>query len=269
MEIITTDKAQKIPDERTWKNSANVLCNYMKKIQYLEMILKNRAIIPRYVIEPLEYLSIENLYKIAFQMTCFCDIPFSKVSGHMSFYGKYGIAFNKDTFIKKFCIQPIHYINMESPLAKDFRQAFSEYYNSDKKASKKDRVLTDYMVSTLLYMKPLSGIEEIDGIKKRYVYQDECEWRYIPTKNFPGNLKLVLRSEANEKGRDEYSRALLAHEETWIKFDWKDVRYIIVPDDSALHQIIDVIKELPMGDRERYLLISKIEVSARFTEDLV
>ena len=49
MEIITTDKAQKIPDERTWKNSANVLCNYMKKIQYLEMILKNRAIIPRYV----------------------------------------------------------------------------------------------------------------------------------------------------------------------------------------------------------------------------
>lgn len=45
MEIITTDEEKKISDERTWKN---------------------RAIIPRYVIEPLEYLSIENLYKIAF-----------------------------------------------------------------------------------------------------------------------------------------------------------------------------------------------------------
>lgn len=269
METITSEEIQKIPDERTWKNSANVLCNYMKKIEFLEMILKNQAIIPRYVIEPLEYWSIEGLYRIAFPMTCFCDIPFSKVSGHMSFYGQYGIAFNKDSFVKKFCVQPIHYINTESPLAKDFKQVFSEYFNSDKKASKKDKILTDYMVSTLLYMKPLSGIEEIDGTKKRYVYQDECEWRYIPTENFPKGLKMILWKEANEKGRDEYSKALQAHEETWIKFDWEDLRYIIVPDDSALHQIIEVIKDLPMSDRERYLLISKIEVSARFTEDLV
>ena len=38
-----------------WHNSANVLCNYMKKPEFLEIILKNQAIIPRYVIEPLEY----------------------------------------------------------------------------------------------------------------------------------------------------------------------------------------------------------------------
>ena len=41
-----------------WKNSANVLCNYMKEPEYLELILRNQAIIPRYVIEPLEYLKI-------------------------------------------------------------------------------------------------------------------------------------------------------------------------------------------------------------------
>ena len=69
METITTEEVQKIPDERTWKNSANVLCNYMKKIEYLKMILENQAIIPRYVIEPLGYLSIEGLYQIAFPMT--------------------------------------------------------------------------------------------------------------------------------------------------------------------------------------------------------
>lgn len=269
MEKITTKEVQKIPDERTWRNSANVLCNYMKKIEYLQMILEKQAIIPRYVIEPLEYLSIDGLYRIAFPMTCFCDIPFSKVSGHMRFYGQYGIAFNKDTFIKKFCVQPIHYINMQSPLANDFKDAFSEYFNADKKASKKDKILADYLVSTLLYMKPLSGIEEVNGTKIRYVYQDECEWRYIPTDNFPQNLNFILLKEATEKGKDEYSRALQAHEETWIKFDWEDIRYIIVPDNNALNQIIKVIRNLSMSDKERYLLISKIEVSARFTEDLV
>ena len=38
-----------------WHNSANVLCNYMKKPEFLEIILKNQAIIARYVIEPLDY----------------------------------------------------------------------------------------------------------------------------------------------------------------------------------------------------------------------
>lgn len=72
-----------IPDKAHWGNSANVLCNYMKEPEYLELILKNKAIIPRYVIEPLEYLGIQGLNKIAFPMTCFCDIPFAKAATHM------------------------------------------------------------------------------------------------------------------------------------------------------------------------------------------
>ena len=46
-----------------WNNSANVLCNYMKKPEFLEMILQNQAIIPRYVIEPLDYLNIDYTYE--------------------------------------------------------------------------------------------------------------------------------------------------------------------------------------------------------------
>ncbi len=45
----------KIPDKLKWNNSANILCNYMKELEFLEKILKNKAIIPRYVIEPLDY----------------------------------------------------------------------------------------------------------------------------------------------------------------------------------------------------------------------
>ena len=48
-----------IPAKLKWNKSANILCNYMKELEYLEMILTNKAIIPRYVIEPLLYLKIE------------------------------------------------------------------------------------------------------------------------------------------------------------------------------------------------------------------
>ena len=39
-------------------------------------------------------------------------------------------------------------------------------------------------------------------------------------------------------------------------------------DEPALNQIIDVIKELKLEESIKYLLISKIEISSRFSEDL-
>ena len=42
-----------------------------------------------------------------------------------------------------------------------------------------------------------------------------------------------------------------------------------MPDEVALKRIIEIIKELPLGDSQKYFLISRIEVSMRFTEDLV
>lgn len=253
-----------------WNNSANILCNYMKKPEYLELILINQAIIPRYVDEPLEYWNIEGLEKIAFPMTCFCDIPFTKVGNHMTLYGRYGIALDKQQIIKKFKVQPIHYINTESPLANDFKEAFVKYYRNEKKVNPEDRILLNYVLSTLLYMKPISKIEEIDGVMKTYVFQDECEWRYIPTNNFPKSTKLLMKEDQiTEEGKDAYSKVLRRHPETWIKFDWEDVKYIIVPDESALKRIIEVIKSLTVEDTMKYLLASKIVISNRFSEDLL
>ena len=80
----------------------------MKEPAFLDKILINRAIIPRYVMEPLEYLDIKELSLICFPMTCFCDIPFSKVSTHMSRYGEYGIGLDKEAVLKNYGIQPIH-----------------------------------------------------------------------------------------------------------------------------------------------------------------
>lgn len=253
-----------------WQNSASVLCNYMKKLEYLTLVLQNQAIIPRYVIEPLGYLKIEGLNSIAFPMTCFCDIPFSKVGSHMALYGRYGIALDKQQIIEKFKVQPIHYMNPQSPLINDFKEAFVSYYKSEKRVHEEDMVLLNYVLSTLLYMKPISGIEKINGEMKTYIFKDECEWRYIPTINFPEGIPLLIKEDQiTEKGKNTYSKVLEKHPETWIKFSWEDVKYIIVPDEPALKKIVEVIKELPLDDTMKYLLTAKIEISNRFSEDLL
>lgn len=252
-----------------WGNSSNVLCNYMKKPEFLDMILKNQAIIPRYVIEPLQYLNIPSLEKIAFPMTCFCDIPFSKVNSHMTQYGNYGIALDKATVIEKFKVQPIHYMSGNSLLMDDFREAFSKFYKTKRNLPEDISPLLDYMLSTLMYMKPISGYRETGDEAELYIFQDECEWRYIPPEFPPSLHKILKRAETTKKGCDTYSEVLVHHPETWINFAWEDVKYIIVPDEVASKRVIETIRELSMDDSQKYLLISKIEISKQFAEDLV
>lgn len=238
----------------------------MKEQAFLDLILKNRAIIPRYVMEPLDYLDIKELEKICFPMTCFCDIPFSKVSTHMSRYGEYGIGLDKESVLFNYRIQPIHYINDRSPLADDFREAFKSFYKAEEKLEGNTHILLNYLVSTLVYMKPIWRSEiKPDGTTEKYVYQDECEWRYIPSDNFPEGLHLVLpQNETSTLGQQKYSEVLANHQECWLRFDWSDVRYIIVPDEVAAKQTIKTILSLEVEEDEKYILISKIEIGRRF-----
>ena len=128
----------------------------------------------------------------------------------------------------------------------------------------------DYILSTLMYMKPISGLEEIDGKEQYYLFQDECEWRYIPTTNFPNSIPLLIKEDQiTDKGKTVYSNALTQHPETWIKFEWEEVKYIIVPDEPARQRIINVIQELPIEDDIKFLLVSKIEIINRLSEDLL
>lgn len=52
--IDITSQKPIIPSCLHWYNSSNILCNYMREVDYLKLILDNQAIIPRYVIEPLD-----------------------------------------------------------------------------------------------------------------------------------------------------------------------------------------------------------------------
>ena len=59
----------KIPP-RMWNTNSDSLCNYMGSIEYLKSKLEKMALIPRYVAEPIRYLGVSGLWRIAFPMIC-------------------------------------------------------------------------------------------------------------------------------------------------------------------------------------------------------
>ena len=270
-DIISKQVSPEFDNKLHWDNSSNVLCNYMRKQEYLDMILRNQAIIPRYVMETVDYLNLGEIEKICFPMTCFCDIPFSRVGKHMSRYGSYGIGLDKEAVLKKYRIQPIHYMNENSPLTDDFKEAFLKFYNNDYKPDERTGVLLNYLVSTLMYMKPIWRlVEKESGYLEKYIYQDESEWRFIPSDHFPMDLKPIIlkQRETTEIGRETYTRALAKHKECWLTFEWNEVCYLIVPDEAAVKATITTIENLDMDETDKHLLISKIEIGGRFADNM-
>lgn len=102
----------------------------------------------------------------------------------MTNYGTYGIAFNKQALIEKhMCSQ--YTTLMLPPLARDFKSQLSYYLHPSDRVSKEYEPLVSFLLSYLLYIKPISGYNDsLADIYETYVYQDECEWRFVPTENF-------------------------------------------------------------------------------------
>lgn len=246
------------------RNISSVLCNYMKDFNSLKRAITNRALVPRYEIEFLDYLNISGLEKIAFPMTSFCDIPKSHVPYYRSRHGEYGIIFDKWLVYKKFQVQPVHYINQDSLLAEDFREMFEKYYfGAPNCVSDKDWDFLNYILSSLAYMKPIFNTREEYGMMPgSYVYADECEWRFLPVDRFSKDLAPFLNQKQSvPRICDAYSKVLEQnHPETWLHFDWKDIYAIVLPSESARRGTFEVIRQLPLNEFEKDILISKCKV---------
>lgn len=269
MELIPLPSSTKTEEKTIWKASANVICNYMKRPEYLHMILKNMAIIPRYVEEMIDYMEVPGLSSISFPMTCFCDIPLNRGKFHSDYYGSYGIALDKYKMTKANDIQPVFYLNSNSRYYSDFISTFRKLYEEGKKIGKKWEFLQDFFLSVLLYSKPIEGNIRKGEITRR-LFQDECEWRYIPT--LPEDIDLIIPPDKNtEQGREAYSQALALEENssTWFKFSIEDIVYLIVPDETASIDLINYIQSNldNLDDIDQKKLISKIEIANRFGEN--
>ncbi|GAB3042352.1 abortive infection system antitoxin AbiGi family protein [Virgibacillus ainsalahensis] len=253
------------------EQSANVLYKFMKKIDYLKDILEHNAIMPRYYEEKINYLNIDFIEKIAFPMSCFCDIHLNKLEKHMEKYGGFGIGLSKKWGVEV-GIQPIQYINVNSKLRVDFSEVFSSIFNMKAAERKNYSHYHDYILHHLLFMKPIHGemIVKADSYEKRH-FHDEKEWRFVPdVASTDTELPMVIdQKQMNPRSYHTYSQAIRKKPELWLKFDFDQVKYIIVQDENDRNDIINFIIEKQIGDSEteRYILVSKIITFSELGED--
>ncbi|MFS2265232.1 abortive infection system antitoxin AbiGi family protein [Vibrio vulnificus] len=68
-----------------------VLFHFTNNKETLKLIF-NHGYWPRYCLEDIRWVNQVNAPYMAFPMVCFCDIPLSRISEHVSFYGNYGLG---------------------------------------------------------------------------------------------------------------------------------------------------------------------------------
>ncbi|MDU7338718.1 MAG: abortive infection system antitoxin AbiGi family protein [Clostridium sp.] len=300
-----------------YAQSANTLFHFMSKSEYLKSILINRAIVPRYCLENIEYLNIhmndKKFKEVAILQKCFCDIPFHKLTDsfelngvgkeyndlseeekiilsknntHPDFYGKFAVAFSKD-WGEHNNLQPVHYLNKNSLHTMEFTKLFNSVLSTD---SIPDEYAND-IINRLSFVKPLRGImkREVKCHKSHVVniefyknFHDEMEWRYVPNTNvLTASKKNQIIVNPNILNKLDFinsindSLATNEYKPLWLRYNYDDIRYIIVPDSHARIDIINSIISIP-DERfntksdilmQKYILISKILVFEEIRKD--
>ncbi|SFH91523.1 Putative abortive phage resistance protein AbiGi, antitoxin [Pseudobutyrivibrio sp. OR37] len=241
------------------EQSANSLFHFMREKKFLFDKIRDSALIPRYCEEDTSYLDIGK-NSLFYPMICFCDINMHNIEPHMNTYGYYGIAFSKKWGIEK-GIQPINYINTNSPKYNDYKIAFDEAMSITERSP-----LKNYLLTTMFYMKPLQGINiSKDGnIEKNFT--DECEWRYIANTDDVGIGKVLYGKEGFSSKK--YNDAIELEKSLWVPFKYSDIKYIIVATRTDALELISLIDELSLSVKERAQLFTKILIWEDLKEDI-
>jgi hypothetical protein len=226
------------------------LFHFTKSAAVLASILKD-GFWPRYCLEDTGWYGAEGHDYKAFAMVCFCDIPISRISDHISLYGSFGIGLSREWAIKN-GLNPVLYLNAETPLY----DSIATVTLAATRAKASYPQTNEAIKQLFAYIKPISGHMLVNGTRIARDFYQESEWRFIAKSENINNLMSY----------DQYSdtTALAAsNQQTWehcrLNFDPSDVRYIFVPDDNDLPGLMDFIAEQKnYSDLERKILMSRL-----------
>lgn len=279
--------------------SSNSLFRFTEKPEYLTSILKN-GIAPRYYLENFGMfdLQVSEDLELAVPMSCFCDIPLSKVKRHLSLYGSYGIALSKKWGISN-GVSPLMYIDSNSETTKSIQDAIYYFLNRESPINTY-RKLTDLikiaetetnsdiikniqaeindltnndssniafsttyqkLLRLVRFTKPYQGKFWRNGEYKDIRFYDEREWRYIPP--FDVDEYFLKAWIPKDEFLDEINRASMNEtlaQKYSLKFKPDDVRYIIIAENNGIVSMVNYIeKEL----KDKY---SKDDISKVITK---
>jgi len=272
----------------------------MGKQKYLENILREKAINPRYCKEDIKYLNLslgdKPFKEISVLQKCFCDIPLHRITdslkcsvniqkgeefpnieryySHTDLYGEYGIALTK-SWGERSGIQPVQYINEESDFCEELSQAINEAISTTVEIDEK---IADNYLNMIAFFKPLRGeISRFNNKGEKEIvtknFHDEHEWRFVPKYDKNSYDTLIANptllsggiNSAINKMSDELEKEENQH--YWLQLQYNDIRYIIVPNNQARLDCINYVMSLKEENTDKYLLISKILVLEEIRRD--
>ena len=141
------------------KPKSNTLFHFTKSAETLKLILKN-GFWPKFCLEDVSWLGYEKFDFIAYPMVCFCEIPLSRISEHINFYGEFGIGLSRH-WAESNGLNPVFYITNENNVANAFRE-LNEH--SNKISDDEDKELAKTTMRYLLaHSKPTKGVMVVRG----------------------------------------------------------------------------------------------------------
>lgn len=233
--------------------SSHSLFHFTSSFSTLKKILDSHEILASYCTE-----HFWNGYKFALPMACFCDIPLSQISEHISKYGKFGIGF-KSSWQTVQSLSSAIYTRSESNLAKRASRKLYALCDGKTKPS-----LSYSDIYLLTHIKKYKGMflhgKEGDKISKNVIFYNEREWRYVPSDITLDEIK--IEKEDRKRIEVENNKKYSMH------FNPFDIRYIIVSDDGNRYDLIEYLGKLDFGtDRDRAILKSRILTVPQIIDD--
>lgn len=212
---------------------------HFTNFENLRGILKNEFY-PKYSLEVLDFEG-KTPAEFAYAMICFCDIPLSRIKGHLKHYGNYGIGMSKEWVMSK-KLNPVMYIRKGSSLS-TWLYSMLNSSNSLKAAENPIAAEIKAGLSFMLrYVKSFEGKSNKNGDNVKFY--NEREWRYIPFIFEDDELKQTLvniLTKEEFKGPNCLQKNNKEVERFKLGFDPKDIKYIIVEKE---HEVLEMVEYL-------------------------
>ncbi|MEK0446855.1 MAG: hypothetical protein RLZZ399_2176 [Verrucomicrobiota bacterium] len=230
---------------------AGSLFHFTKNLDALKSILKD-GFWPRYCLEDIRWQNFDQFEYVAFPMVCFCDIPIGRIVQHVEFYGSYGIGVTKEWGLKN-KLNPIVYLSGPEPLGGAFNALSNVVFSHPDK--KQVETGLEHFRHLVAHTKPISGKMMVSGKEIDKEFYAESEWRFVPRQT---GVEAFLKYDEFDSMRHEYDKV------TWrdclIKLSGVDIRYIFVPSDGDIPDVIKFLQaELDhFSSRELNILMSRV-----------
>jgi hypothetical protein len=200
----------------------------------LKAILKD-GFWPRYCLEDVQWQGHLSHEFVAFPMVCFCDIPISRISEHVGFYGSFGIGLTKEWGAKN-NLNPVIYFAGDNPLHGAVKSLTGVVHGLPEEPAKQAGLRNVRYI--LAHSKPTSGRMILSGGPVVKEFYQESEWRFVP-------LNDAIKDYIKHDQFQDSSYLTECNEKSKLcrlKFLPTDIRYIFVPTDADIPSIMNFLQ---------------------------